>query len=221
MDSTGGLSPTGRFVLGGLMLAFGSVVMLAAVDIGPLAREDVNGPPWLAVAAGGVFAAAGIAVMAGERLPVLAEFMGLTILIGLAAIGKWIAFGAGARACSGSLSLGVLGAQGGMSGLGCRIPFGLGAIVIDGVIAWLAVSMLQSALGGPPALARVKSVANTVLMVCVSPLLFVVLLAVVVPVAVKVVHTRLTTGQWPRNESFIRRQREKLRRGIKAVDRKP
>jgi hypothetical protein len=43
----------------------------------------------------------------------------------MAAIGGWIAFGPGPRACTGSAGA----IEGSMSGLGCRVPFGIGALI--------------------------------------------------------------------------------------------
>ena len=57
------------------------------------------------------------------------------ILVSLAGIGGWIAFGPGARVCTSSLS-GFSPAP--AQGLGCRIPFGIGA-VITGTMALYCV----------------------------------------------------------------------------------
>lgn len=212
MQNVSKLTPTARLVFGALLLGIGSIPILGYFDIGLVGRDDINGPPWMAFAAGGVFVAAALAVMTGGRMPWLAEFMALAILVGFAAIGNWIAFGPGVRVCSGGMSVGGLGGEGGMSGLSCRIPFGLGAVIVNGLMVWVAVSMLQKALGGPPALARTKSAAETLLMACLAPIIIIALLFAVVPAVAKAVRTRVTTGRWPRNESFIRRQRERLMR---------
>lgn len=81
-----------------------------------------------------------------------------------------------------------------------------------GIVVLVSVSMLQTRLGGPPALVRSKAAAETFLFVCLAPVLIVLAVAVVVPQLVIAVWTRSTTGAWPRNEGFIRRQRERLRR---------
>lgn len=212
MDDSDGPSPVIRRLSGVLLLICGSIPILGYFDIGLLGRDDVNGPPWLALAAGGVFVAAAIAVLAGQRRPWLAAFMVMAILVGFAAIGNWIAFGSGDRVCSGELSSGGPGGEGGISGLGCRIPFGLGAVIVNALIVWTAVSQLQKALGGPPALSRTLSAAGTLLVLSLSPFIIVAVLFAVVPALLKAVYTRMTTGNWPRNEGFIRRQRERLMR---------
>ncbi|MCX7146713.1 MAG: hypothetical protein NT042_11045 [Sulfuritalea sp.] len=99
------LTPRAALLVGLVFVASGMFPMLAAFDIGPLRQEDINGPPWLGFAAGGVFTAAGLAVMAGPRSSLATSLFGLLSLAGLAMLGNWIAFGAGERACSGSISL--------------------------------------------------------------------------------------------------------------------
>lgn len=69
--------------------------MLAAFDIGPLHREDINGPPWLAFVAGGLFFLAGVSILMGRIGPLASSTLTVLMLAGFAAIGNWIAFGAG------------------------------------------------------------------------------------------------------------------------------
>lgn len=64
------LTPRSRFWFGLTFVAFGIMPMLATFDIGRLGTDDINGPPWLGLATGGVFVAAGLAVMAGPERPV-------------------------------------------------------------------------------------------------------------------------------------------------------
>ena len=90
------LTPRAALLVGLVFVASGMFPMLAAFDIGPLSQEDINGPPWLGFVAGGVFTAAGLAVMAGPRSSLAASLFGLLSLAGLAMLGNWIAFGAGA-----------------------------------------------------------------------------------------------------------------------------
>ena len=125
------LSPGAALLVGLVFVAAGVLPMLAAFDIGPLGREDIEGPPWLGFVAGGIFVAAGLAVIAGPQALLASGLCGILALAGLAAIGNWIAFGAGQRACAGSLSLPWLWSEGDFAGLACRIPFGLGAMITD------------------------------------------------------------------------------------------
>ncbi len=183
--------------------------MLAAFDIGPLGQDDINGPPWLGFVAGGIFATAGLSIMAGTRSSRAANLLGLLALAGLAMIGNWIAFGAGERVCSGSISLSLMWSESDFSGLGCRIPFGLGALITDAFLCYMIVATLQKALGGPPRLARLLKAAEWLIVASISP--FILLLAImgIGSAAVGALKTRWTTGAWPRNESFIARQKAK------------
>lgn len=61
MKRTQQLTPGAGLVIGLLFVACGVPPMLAAFDLGPLSAQDINGPPWLGFAAGGSFAAAGLA----------------------------------------------------------------------------------------------------------------------------------------------------------------
>jgi hypothetical protein len=209
MDQPQQLTPRAAFLIGLVFVASGIFPMLAAFDIGPLSQEDINGPPWLGFVAGGVFAAAGLSIMLAPRSSLAANLFGLLSLAGLAMLGNWIAFGAGERACSGSISLSLMWSESDFSGLGCRIPFGLGALITDAFLCYLMVSVLQKALGGPPRLARLLKAAEWLILASIAP--FILLLAIIGigSAAAGAVKTRWTTGTWPRNEEFIARQKAK------------
>lgn len=93
--------------------------------------------------------------------------------------------------------------------MGCRIPFGLGALITDAFLCYMMVSILQKALGGPPRLARLLKAAEWLIVASIAP--FILLLAIIGigSAAAGAVKTRWTTGAWPRNEEFIARQRAK------------
>jgi hypothetical protein len=209
MTSTRPLTPRAAVAIGLIFVGAGLFPMLAAFDIGPLRQEDINGPPWLGFVAGGVFAGAGLAVLAAPWSPPAGRLFGLLTLAGLAMIGNWVAFGAGERVCAGSISLPWLWSESDYSGLGCRIPFGLGAVITDAFLCYMIVSMLQQALGGPPRLARLLQAAEWLIVASIAP--FILLLAVIgiAYAAAGAIKTRWTTGTWPRNEEFIARQRAK------------
>ena len=202
-------SRLGNLLFGLFFIAGGIFPFLAAFDIGPLGRGDINGPWWLGAVAGGIFIAAGLAVIAGESAAVFRNLMALLVVAGLAALGNWIAFGVGERACTGDLSFPGFGGVDEYSGLACRIPFGIGALFIDAFLFYLFAAFLQKALGGPPRLARLMKVAEGLILVALSPLLLVLFLFLFGRVAYEAVGTRLKTGAWPRNEGFIRQQKAK------------
>ena len=114
--------------------------------LGPLGTADINGPAWLGFVAGGVFVVAGLAVIVGPGRPIWNGLLALVTLAGLAALGNWIAFGVGARVCSGSI---LFWASNDLAGWGCRLPFGVGAVITDAVALLYGVVLLQKALRGP------------------------------------------------------------------------
>lgn len=215
MKPTPALTPGASLLFGLLFVASGIFPMLAAFDIGPLDRADIQGPPWLGFVAGGTFVAAGLAIIAGPRAALANSLFAILALAGLAALGNWVAFGAGARACSGSLALPWLWGEGDFSGLACRIPFGLGAAITDAFLAWMIVATLQQALGGPPRLARLRKAAEWLILASLLPLLLPLLLVLLVGVALGALRTRLVSGAWPRNEGFVAQQKARgLLRGF-------
>jgi hypothetical protein len=215
MSDSGQLGLGQRIAFGLLFVAAGLVPMLAAFDIGPLRSADINGPAWLGLVSGGVFALAGLTVMAGRLPPLVSSLLVLALLAGLAVLGNWIAFGAGERLCSGSISLPFLWIERDLSGLGCRIPFGIGALAINGIFFYAAVKTLQQALGGPPRLVRLVKVGEWLLMAGLLPILLPLVLFLLLHSGGSAVLKRIRTGQWPRNEEFIAR-RLKRKKGAAA-----
>lgn len=209
MPRSNQLSPAAAHLIGLLFIASGLFPMLAAFDVGPLRAEDINGPPWLGIAAGGCFAAAGCAIIAGPQSPLLARLFGMLSLLGLVLIGNWVAFGAGERICGGSFSLAGIGGSRDLDGLACRIPFGVGALITDAFLCLMVATTLQQALGGPPRLARVVKAAEWLILASLLPILLPLLLFGLASAALGALKTRLATGAWPRNEEFIARQKAK------------
>jgi hypothetical protein len=219
MKRTQQLGPGATHLIGLVFVVAGILPMLAAFDIGPLGRADINGPPWVGFAAGAIFSSAGLALIAGPQAPLAGGLFGVLALAGLAAIGNWVAFGPGPRACSGSISLSWLWGAADFSGLACRISFGLGALITDAFLCWMIVSLLQKALGGPPRLARLLKAAEWLIMASLVPILLPLLLFLVAGAALGAIRTRRTTGAWSRNEEFIARQ--KARGLLERFGRKP
>jgi hypothetical protein len=205
------LTPRGRLWFGLTFVAFGIMPMLATFDIGLLGPKDINGPAWLGLATGGVFVAGGLAVFVGPDRPVFSSILAIVMGAGLAAVGNWIAFGVGERVCSGTIPFW----QGSMSGLGCRIPFGIGALITNALLVLMVVVALQKALGGPPRLARLRRWAENLMLLTLAPILLPLLLFMLAWSGLGVIKERLETGEWPRNEAFIARMKAK-----KAQDQK-
>lgn len=68
-----------RIAAGLLFVGGGTVVSLAAFDIGPLDSSDVNGPPWRAFASGAIFLPGGVALWVGEAAGRHAWLSGTTV----------------------------------------------------------------------------------------------------------------------------------------------
>lgn len=209
------LGPGAQMLFGLLFVVVGCFPILAAFDIGPIGTAEINGPPWLAAAAGGVFVAGGLMVMLGEDLPWVRDLLVVSILVGLGAIANWIAFGAGTRACSTSGTLAFFTRDIDLAGMACRIPFGIGGLIVNALGLYMIVAMLQKRLGGTPALARTKKFTGGLLILALLPLVIPLLLPLalflVLPQAVPAIMTRLKTGRWPEDEAFRQRQSQLMK----------
>jgi hypothetical protein len=98
---------------------------------------------------------------------------------------------------------------GDLTGLSCRVPFGIGAVVLNAILCFFVVVTLQGALGGPPRLEHLRKGAEGLILLSLAPILVPMFLILFVRIAFGVVKARVTTGQWPRNKAFIERQRMK------------
>jgi hypothetical protein len=213
------IAPTlrGRLLLALGMCAFGSVIALATFDIGPLDSSEVNGPPWLAAAAGGAIIAGGLAFLAGQNRPILSGFLAILVLIGLASIANWIAFGFGSRTCGASIMIWV----GEVQGLGCRIPFGIGALITNAIVVMSVIVTIQTALGGPPRLARLRRGGEWLVLISLLPVLVPIFLGMVAVLGAGAIKTRVTTGKWPRNEKFIAHKEKARQERLRAQGQDP
>jgi hypothetical protein len=188
--------------------------MLAAFDLGPLDRGAIHGPPWLGFLAGAVFIAGGIALLLGERLRHSALSHGLMAIIlgSFAAIGSWIAFGPGPRACTIAFE-GLLFDAAWSNDLACRVGFGIGAIMVDGMVLAVLAGALRSLIG-PGALPRaIETLGVALIVIALAPILLPMILFGVGKILLESYATWRATGRWPRNEGFIRRM--KARRAAK------
>ncbi len=141
----------------------GGGFFLALVGLG-LAHSPshINGPNWLGFAAGLVFFATGLAVLVrvwlhvpdkqpnlpddAPAIAVAIQWLAvLTIIVALASIGSWIAFGPGPRQFS--MSLPVWGSLAETIG---RVMFGFGAIITWLMAALMAYAGVMKMLGKKP-----------------------------------------------------------------------
>jgi len=202
-------SLVGNILIGLFFIAAGIFPMLATFNIGPLGIRDINGPAWLGLAAGGIFVAAGCIVLFGESAPAVKKSLGLLIIFGLTAIVNWIAFGLGDRVCSGSFSLFGFFSESSYTDLACRIPFGIAALIMNGILFYSVIALLQEISGGPPQLAGLLKLAQWVVLISLAPILVPFLLVLIGRGALDAVRIRIKTGSWPRNETFIKKREEK------------
>jgi hypothetical protein len=145
-----------RFFMGIAFAAAGLFPILAAFDIGPFHSDSINGPPWIGVAAGVVFLMGAVFLFfqdAATRLPWLGSAFAFVIIAAFAALANWIAMGPGPRECSGTFSFVIFSSARWVPELECRVAFGLGALMCDGMLLMIAGRGLQQ-LGVTSALPR-------------------------------------------------------------------
>ena len=161
-DNRTQLSPGGSIVVGLLCGGIGLVIILVALGAFGEARLTDGTPPWVGVCAGLAFALAGLALMVGygvaggvgpdgDVLPGTPFFVrlvqytvGIGIIVMLASIGSWIAFGPGPRHFSGGVSVGGVSVGGGAANetLG-RVMFGIGAVLCWAFVAVMVVVSIK------------------------------------------------------------------------------
>jgi hypothetical protein len=192
-------------------MACGVIPALSAFDIGPFQSSDINGPPWIGLVAGLIFIAGGIALMLGDRLQNGSFAYGLFALIfaSLAAIANWIAFGPGPRECTTSIVGLYFESDSIASAIGCRAAFGIGAVLLDGVILYMAARALRQ-IGTPDWLSgMVEKLGIALLLLALAPIVLPLLLVLIAKSCLEAFITWRKTGAWPRNEPFIQRMKAK------------
>jgi hypothetical protein len=211
-------SPAARLLFGLLFVACGIIPVLSAFDVSPFRSSDINGPPWLGLAAGGAFIAAGIALMLGDRLRNGSFAHGLFALIlgSLAMIANWIAFGSGPRACTSTFSGVLFAVESVANEVACRGAFGIGAVLLDGFVLMVIARALRE-IGTSGRLARlVENLGIGLLLLALAPIMLPLLLVLIAKSCLEAFITWCQTGAWPRNEPFIQRMKAKMARKPEA-----
>jgi hypothetical protein len=208
----GTMSPAARILFGLVFVACGLIPALAAFDVGPFQSSDINGPPWIGLVAGGIFIAAGIAVMLSDGLQNSSFAYGLFALIlgSLAMIANWVAFGAGPRACTTAFA-GLYFESGSVaSDISCRAAFGIGAVLLDGVVLTMIARALRE-IGTPRWLPTlVEKLGVGLMLLALAPIILPLLLVLIAKSCLEAFITWRKTGQWPRNEPFIQRMKARM-----------
>ena len=161
-----------KLVVGFLFAAAGVLPILAALDV-PGLSGGKNAPDWVVGLAGFMFILGGGAIWAqgtaAEKM--VGMIAGAAIMLGLAAIGNWIAFGAGERACSGSVSSWLFSSYRDAGEWECRAAFGIGAALLDAFILLGVARLLETVCGRRPWIALLEKLAWGVVLLALSPLL--------------------------------------------------
>lgn len=126
---------------GALFVIIGVTMMVVmAMDQGGL-----NVPLWVAEVAAACFALAGASIIAQSfRKLRLSRAFSLGVVYALAVPGLWIAFGSDGSGCTSSVSLGPIAMSDLTSGLGCRLAFGLGAVITLACAVAFTYAILRS-----------------------------------------------------------------------------
>ena len=182
-----------KLVVGFLFAAAGVLPILAALDV-PGLSGGKNAPDWVVGLAGFMFILGGGAIWAqgtaAEKM--VGMIAGAAIMLGLAAIGNWIAFGAGERACSGSVSSWLFSSYRDAGEWECRAAFGIGAALLDAFILLGVARLLETVCGRQPWIALLEKLAWGVVLLALSPLL----LLLIVIALVKGGKDALLNGKW-------------------------
>jgi len=190
-----------RFLLGLACAAAGTFPILSAFDVGPFHPDSINGPPWLGVVAGGIFVVGALFLWTGDatiRRPWLGGLFAIAMLLAFAAIGNWIAFGAGTRECGSEMSVGGFADARTAGDLECRVAFGIGALMIDGILVWMLGTGLR-AMGMPGRLPGwIEKLGQGLLAVALAPIVLLLAVAITGKRVVDACITFVRTGAWPR-----------------------
>ena len=121
---------------------------------------------------GAVFLGAAVALWpATRRLPRwMSAVATLVIVGGLCVLANWVAFGPGLRACTGAFT-GWLPFAWASSDMECRIAFGFGALLLNGVVLYGACHALAKRFPASRALALAEKAAVLLILLPLAPLL--------------------------------------------------
>lgn len=98
------------------------------------------------------------------------------ILAAFAALGNWVAFGSGSRECSAGFTAFMFSSVRAASEFECRAAFGLGAVIIDGILICMAAGAPKRFLGPGRFTEWLDKLGNGALLLSLAPILFPLLL---------------------------------------------
>ena len=114
----------------------GPLLIVGSILMALYGKPSQGVPHWIGYVASLAFTLAGLSLMAiAFGHPEYNNTIGPMIILVMAVIPTWIAFGPGERHCSGGFSFAGFGVHGQArtSDLSCRIVFGIGAVMIWGM----------------------------------------------------------------------------------------
>ena len=149
-----------------LCITAGIYPLLLSLDIIPDGSKGLNAPVWVGVVASSVFILAGVALLTKKHKG-LNQFFGIMIMLAFSAIGNWVAFGVGERTCG--VEIFVLSQE--ASGILCRIPFGYGAILVNGLILAILFNAIAKRLKNEKLTKLLNKANKVVLLIIFFPLL--------------------------------------------------
>ena len=183
-----------RFFMGIAFAAAGVSPILAAFDVGPFKSSSINGPPWVGIAAGAIFLAGALFIWfhgPATRRPWLGGLFAFAMVGAFASLTNWIAFGPGPRECSSTVSFAMFTTARWVTGLECRIAFGIGAVMCNGLLLMIAGRGLTQA-GVANALPDVLDKVGTwLILAAFAPLLLIFVVAKLVEQGAKWCWTRV------------------------------
>ncbi|MGH7772342.1 MAG: hypothetical protein ACREQA_08890 [Candidatus Binatia bacterium] len=144
------MSPLGEMFAAIFCVSAGLIIMGVSVDIIHVDPKTVHAPRWVVGSVGLAFFLAGLALFTSryKEAKKFQVFLGATVLILLAGMANWIAFGPGERQFSGTISLPFSAYSSKASELSGRIAFGIFAGILDVVILGFLISGLRGRHNG-------------------------------------------------------------------------
>jgi hypothetical protein len=143
----GSANGRGAWLCALLLWAAGGAIIGVAAGWLPADPRRIHAPHWLLAVAGLAFVACGFAPLAARARPGSwpARIAGLGTIGALTVMANWVAFGSGPRRFSGGLGVGELAiSPGHPSALGGRIAFGIGAVILDGIVVLAIARRLRA-----------------------------------------------------------------------------
>ena len=144
-DNSRRLSPLGEWLFALAFWSAGLAIIALAAGWIPSPPQSIEAPRWIVGLAGVTFLAGGFAPLAARMgaTSILSQIAGAGVVVPLTLVANWVAFGPGARRFSGGLSLGFVSVTQRSSEMSGRIAFGIGAILLDILIASIVVRRLR------------------------------------------------------------------------------